>query len=399
MLSNYLRSGKTLAFYFIIFSFVLPCHLFGQTTDSSKVVIADIVTIHSKILGQDRKIYIYSPSINPGLYPVSQPLPVLYLLDGDVQTSFVASEVNFLSQYNTALPAMIVVGIGNFNYDRMHDLTPHHASMSYGVIDTAKTPPQNNTGGGDKFLQFIKEEVMPYVEQHYKTVPYKVLSGHSLGGLTTVHCLLTQPDLFNAYIAVSPSLWYDMQYEITKNVKQLKTGVFKNKSLFFSDGAEGGYFHQSVLHLDSILKERNSPGLTYKYMMYPDMPHDYEPVKAEYDALRFVFSPFQPPSDLNTAEMIIAFYKQLSSRFGYSVIPPEGLVNSTAYQVMQEPGKVNEAIALFQLNVSNYPSSPNAYDGLGDGYASAGNAEKAKACYKKELELDPNNEAAKAKIK
>ena len=96
-----------------------------------------------------------------------------------------------------------------------------------------------SSGGADKFLQFIETELMPEVEKRYRTQPFRVLAGHSLGGLFAVHALSTRPGLFNAYVAVSPSLWWDGQSEVNR----FEGFIAKQKAplkavLFFSVGNE-----------------------------------------------------------------------------------------------------------------------------------------------------------------
>ena len=63
--------------------------------------------------------------------------------------------------------------------------------------------------GADKFRAFIRSEVIPYVENHYRTAPFRILAGHSVGGLFAIDTLARQPDLVHVYLAVSPSLWWD----------------------------------------------------------------------------------------------------------------------------------------------------------------------------------------------
>jgi len=99
----------------------------AQQADSTQLVIAKIITIHSKILKQDRKVYIYAPAGS-----ANEALPVLYLMDGEIHSSLVSSEVEYLSNAYSVVPRMIVVATGNYNYDRMHDLTPHTLYQRHG---------------------------------------------------------------------------------------------------------------------------------------------------------------------------------------------------------------------------------------------------------------------------
>jgi predicted alpha/beta superfamily hydrolase len=193
--------NKTALFFPLLLTFFLSN---AQHVDSSKLVAADIVTIHSKVLNDDRKIQIYSPALSNWDKFQGLSLPVLYLLDGDALTGVAVSELNYLSTSYYILPPMIVVGISNYDHDRLHDLTPSVPKNGFGGVNS-----NNAFGGADKFIDFISSEVFPYIDSHYKTEPFRILVGHSMGGLLAFHCLVNHPSLFNAYIAISPSLWWD----------------------------------------------------------------------------------------------------------------------------------------------------------------------------------------------
>lgn len=135
--------------------------------------------------------------------------PVLYLLDGSQHFHYTTGITTFLSA-NQFIPQMIVIAVNNT--DRRRDLTPPSQ-----VPAEQQSMPTH--GGADNFRRFLADELIPWVDQKYRTHPYKVLSGHSLGGLFAVHTLATQPDLFNAYIAISPSMQWNAQH-LVKQAEQ-----------------------------------------------------------------------------------------------------------------------------------------------------------------------------------
>lgn len=360
---------------------------YAQQVDSSKLVIGDIVTIHSHILGEDRKIHIYTPALSVFEKFPGQPLPVLYLTDGDALSGIVSEEVDYLSTSYLILPPMIIVGITNYDHNRMNDLTPTRPKGGFdGTTDTSAF------GGGEKFLQFISSEVMPYVESHYKTEPFKIFVGHSMGGLLAFHCFVNHPDMFNAYIAVSPSLWWDSALLVRQADKKLIGNKLKNKFLFFSDANEGGEFHHDVLLMDTLLRQKNMGGLIYKYAYYPDETHGSEPIKAVYDALRFIYPKWYPAMEDSTASLVKNHFGHLSDTYGYRVLPPEFFVARRGSRILQlGPAKFDDAIGFFELNVANYPASPKAYVMLGDAWEKKGDKAKAIDNYKKAIELDKGN--------
>jgi predicted alpha/beta superfamily hydrolase len=279
---------NNLYFLFILFA---PQCLIAQTDPEFKPISADIIKLSSKVLGEERKIYIYVPPVNTSL--PDQHYPVLYVLDGDNHFSLVAEYCRYLSRPDVnVVPEMIIVGIPNTN--RTRDLTPTNSIFDYeGKPDTSSKSRYKSSGGGNNFLKFIGTELIPYVDAHYKTKPFKIFAGHSFGGITTINCLLTQPDLFGAYIAISPSFWWDKGYLLNLADEKLKNDRLINKMIFYSDGNEGmpddSAFHKNLLKFDSLITQRKIAGLDHKYVHYPEDTHMTEPVKAYYDALRFIF--------------------------------------------------------------------------------------------------------------
>jgi predicted alpha/beta superfamily hydrolase len=136
------------------------------------------------------------------------------------------------------------------------------------------------------------------VDKNYQTESYKIFAGHSFGGVSSINCMLTRPDMFDAYIAVSPSLWWDNEYLLKMTDKKLKNGSVLNKMLFYSDGNEGGSnssFHKSLLKLNSTIAKKKLKRLVYIYKHYPTETHMTEPVVAYFDALRFIFKEWPKP--------------------------------------------------------------------------------------------------------
>lgn len=120
---------------------------------------------------------------------------------------------------------MVVVAI--LNTDRTRDLTPTH--VLDGIYSRYET-----SGGAENFTAFIGKELMPYIETHYPVAPYRTLIGHSFGGLFVINTLIHHTDMFSAYIAIDPSLWWDDQKLMKQAEHALGENRFKNKSLYFA---------------------------------------------------------------------------------------------------------------------------------------------------------------------
>jgi predicted alpha/beta superfamily hydrolase len=260
----------------------------SQSSESYKSSPSKVLTIHSTVLNEDRNVYIHFPKLDSS--DLNKRFPVLYLMDGENHFELLAQYVDYLSRPDvSAIPKIIVVGIPNTK--RVRDLTPTQSILNYeGKPDTNGR--YKSSGGNEIFFDFLKKELMPIVESKYNTQPYKLFAGHSFGGISSINCMLTNPDMFDAYIAVSPSFWWDNEYLLKLTEKKLKKGSTLNKKFFYCNGNEGGknsFFHKGLLKFHSIIVNKKMTGLSYKYNYYPNEMHMTVPIIAYLDALRFIF--------------------------------------------------------------------------------------------------------------
>lgn len=401
MKSGFLKKNFTFVFFIMPLFFSFKAN--AQKAEPIKCDQGEVVTIHSDILNEDRRILIYAPkdSANP-----EKKYPVIYVLDADNHFAQMEEYSKYLSRQDVfVIPPLIVVGIANT--DRNRDLTPSHSNVDYsGKPDTTADAPYKNSGGNEHFFKFIQKELIPYVNSNYKTQPYRIFAGHSFGALTTINCLINYPDMFDAYLAVSPSFWWDQKFLLKVADKKLKAGSTLLKTLFLSDGNEdssspGSPFHTDVLKFDSLLKKRNIKGLDFEYMPYPNESHMTVPIKSYYDGLRFIYHQWQlpPVSDEKVnPEIIMEHYKKLSQKFGYPILPDEAYFNSWAQWLVKNPKILNNGIKLLEMNTINYPSSSKAFAALGAAYAMKGEKQKAITSYKKANELNPMSNEIKSRL-
>jgi predicted alpha/beta superfamily hydrolase len=277
--------------YCVIFFLLLSLQSKAQSIALFNHTSNEVITIPSKVLHQERQIYIHVPkqdSANP-----NKTFPVLYLLDGENHFQILSAYIDYLSHWGVIPPIMVVGIISN---DRRKDLTPTRSIIGYdGKVDST----YNTSGGNEDFFQFMQVELLPYIEKNYKVEPYKIFAGHSFGGISTINCMLTYPGMFNAYIAISPSLWWDHKYILKLVENKLTKSVNLSKKFFYSVGNEGinepNSFHTDVLKLDSLIVNNTPKGFSYKYKCYPEESHMSEPIVAYYDALRFIYQDWKPP--------------------------------------------------------------------------------------------------------
>jgi len=387
--------SKKKHFIILITALFLLIKASAQTEEPIKSDLGDIITLHSEILKEDRKIMIYSPKDSAHM---EKAYPVMYVLDADNHFAQMVEYSKYLSRPDVDVtPAFIVVGIKHT--DRVRDLTPTHSNFG------PNENPLKTSGGNEQLFKFIEKELMPYVNSKYKIQPYRIFAGHSLGGITTLNCLINYPDLFNAYIAVSPSLAWDRKYVLKLADKKLKTGSVVSKTLFFSDGNEGvawnPTFHSDVLELDSLLRKRNITGLNFEYKYYPAENHMTVTIKSYYDALRFIYKSweFSPATNEDVIPVkIMKHYNGLSQKFGYTILPRETQFDEGIEWFMKSPGTQDQAISLLEMNAVNYPYSSKAFAALGAAYAIKGEKQKALAFYKKASELNPSSNEIKLRL-
>ena len=367
---------------------------FAQKKDN-RITIGTVDTVYSKILNEKRIVYIHVPDGDK-----NQHYPVLYILDGETHFQ---SAVAIVEQISGIVPDMVIVGITNTNRER--DLTPTHVNPDriINAGDAAKS------GGGENFMGFIQNELIPYVDAHYPTTTYRVFSGHSLGGLTVVNAFFNHTDLFSAYIAIDPSLWWDGRRWIEREEKRLPQLSFKNKGLFVAiannlpsdldtltvlkDTGINTSFSRSVLTFAQILKDARPAGLRFGSKFYPNEWHGSVELNAEYDALRYLFKFYhfdmnyvRAHPDLNPDSLVSVHFNKVSKQMGYQVLPTEEMINDMAYGYMGMH-KMDYAYTLFKRNIENHLESSNAWDSLGDYYVAADDKQKAIEAFSKSLSL------------
>jgi len=341
--------------------------------------------IHSKVLNEDRVIWVRLPV---GYAHTKAVDPVLYQTDAPDHVNETGGLIDYLVA-NNRMPGLILVGIANT--DRTRDLTPSYAEVK-GPDGSNQFP---TSGGADKFLDFIQTELMPEIERRYRTVPYKILAGHSLGGLLAIHALIARTDLFDAYIAISPSLQWDDGRTLHQAEQFFTATKTLKKTLFFSLANEGNTPTPIGQNFDEFRKELEAhfpQGFSWKSARYPDEDHGSTTLLAHYAGLKTVFSEWQMPRDPKTFEPvggmqgIEGHYRALSEHYRYTIPIPEPILNSYGYQLMGAK-KTDDAIAVFQRNVELYPGSANVYDSLGECLEATGKYDLATQNFQKAIDM------------
>jgi len=226
---------KTIALGFILAFFTTTVfaqkNKSTQTENSKPFVLGVIDEIQSTALGEKRILNIYLPEGYNQNDTITY--PVTYLLDGSADEDFI--HVVGLFQFYAfpwidRVPKSIVVGIATV--DRRRDFTyPTTIEKDKKLYPT--------TGHSDKFISFIGKELQPFIAKKYKGRRAKTIIGQSLGGLLATEILLKQPTLFNKYIIISPSLWWDNGSLLNQASPVLLDSFSDKTDVYIGVGKEG----------------------------------------------------------------------------------------------------------------------------------------------------------------
>lgn len=384
-----LAKGLLGAFFLLL---LLSLSVFAQAPNIPGVTS---LSVKSDVLGEERRILVRTPQ---GYEAGNQRYPVLYLLDGDAHIAHTSATAEFLAR-NGRMSELIVVAIPNT--DRTRDLSPTHITTT-GATGAPQFP---TSGGGDKFLKFMETELFPQIEKNYRVHPYRILAGHSLGGLFTVHAMISRPELFNAYIAVSPALQWDNQIVVKRAEDFFKSRKEVPKTLVISLGNEPGPIDDAYHQFKQLLSRQQSKGFEWEALELADEDHGSVVLRSHYAALRKIYSDWRIPQDPETGQVAVDLkgadehYKKLSDKFGFVLTTPELLINQIGYQLLFAD-RPDDAIATFKANVERYPESANVYDSLAEAYERGGRADLAAPLYEKAYQngqkiKDPNTQLYK----
>lgn len=343
-------------------------HVFGQR-----------IEFDSKVLGEAKTIFIHLPS---GYAEGSNRYPLIYVLDGGDYFEPFAGMVKYLSLFQM-IPEMIVVAIAHG--DRLKEFTYTKANEKTGNWPTS--------GGAETFRKFLSNELVPYIDASYRTHPFRILVGHSLGGLFAVETLSRSPDLFQATIALSPSLYWN-QFEWLENAENFLDRYDSLKLLLFISGEKKDEEQTRYLDKFKDLVEAKAPkDFVYEYRCFPEEDHGSVAFPGLFSNLKQLFQGWQFPGEAweMGPDKVKEHFQSLSDRFGYPVPITEEFLTDHAFHGLRRHKAPDEAIRLFEFCLLLYPNSAESYEGIGEAYTQKGMKEKAIEFYQKALELNPAN--------
>lgn len=311
----------------------------GAQPPARSITLGDVHTLHSAILGEDRELQITLPAT------YSRTMiryPVLFLLDGSSHLLHATATTRFLASARNRIPELIVVAIPNRNRNR--DMTPG--------------------AGAATFQRVLADEIIPWVEQRYRTAPERVLAGHSLSASFAVHTLLNRPELFDAYIAASAPLW---RYEnLAGDLKDgLSQAAKAGAAVYLTVGQ-----HENDRLRDGVRRFRDAlaaaPHGTAPAWSYVDMPgedHSSTPERTLYAGLEWRYASYRFPffetaDELERAGGVSALeshYARVGAQLGFTAHVPEARLAQAA-AILIASGRHDDVLALASRHRAAYPA-------------------------------------------
>ncbi|NJO92842.1 MAG: prolyl oligopeptidase family serine peptidase [Chloroflexia bacterium] len=338
-----------------------------------ELLTGETIKLDSKALGEERVMSVYLPA---GYEQSSQNYPVLYLLDGRAHFRHASAAIDYLSARGI-IPQMIVVAV--HNVDRTRDFSP---------VPDKKQP---NTGGANKFLSFLSDELSKHIQKNYRVSDFAILFGHSFGGTFTNYALIEKPELFDGYIAVSPYLMYADNHMVKESQNKLKAKYNKQKFWYMSVGNEENYF-EPLDKFSEAVKTKSGDAIKFKYDKFESENHGTTPYLSAFYGLKFIFSDWQLSQEVFNKGLaaIDEHYKEISKKYGFEIATPENQINLLGYNYLQK-NEFDNAIKVFKENVKRYPKSANVYDSLGEAFEKSNKLKEAKENYETAYKLGKEN--------
>lgn len=305
---------------------------------------AETLTLQSEILGQERRVYVQTPS---SYDETAHVYPLLLVLDGEWLFELARAHVRFYSEHQAMgfeIPRMIVVGVENVDRDTDYVPTP----------DPAENPVFPTAGKADQFLKFLRDELFPLLDAQYRVAPGRVVVGWSFGGLCAAYAAIATPGLFDAHLCISPAVWWDDE-RILRQFE--KTTLDRPKRMVFTLGAEevDGCVYDSTKKLLSQLERDPIEHLSVTHLEFEGAGHTLGVPLALGQGLRALFPGYRPlvtNEGFSLAELRTR-YAELSDAWGFDVEPSASVVLLSA-QYRQKAGQPEQALEILDWYLDRY---------------------------------------------
>lgn len=246
----------------------------ASSPEPTQLVGVRQLVIDSKVMKARRRLWVYLPD---GHDEAPERFPVLYLPVADGHRLHYASGVTRLLARRKLIPPMIVVGVLDVNGRR--DFTP------------TKIAGQGESGGSDRFLSYLADEVVPLVEKRFKAGPRRVFCGHSIVGAFGLYSALSKPELFEGTLVSSPWVIYDGEARfLHANVKRFVDQRTQRRTFIYVSCGKEPRLQDPIEELVVAMKKGASSGLRCRYVHLPEETHDTTMIQTLPAGLRAFFA-------------------------------------------------------------------------------------------------------------
>jgi hypothetical protein len=344
--------------------------------DGTPVVLGTYRTLSSEILGEDRTLQVSLPR---GYEESNLGYPVIYLLYSDRVEGYFAQAVNDLYHMGMdRMPPAILVGIPNTQ--RYRDLLPW-----------ARRPEATEEGHADRFLRFLKEELIPFVESEYRTKPFRVLVGPQAAAVFGAYALLESPETFQAFILNDPCSIDSEERSLCRDVLEFAAtpgagGIFFAVSHDAQDARRDGRFLED---LRIGLEARAQEGFRWRIELTVNWPFFLAPVEIRAALLDlFQAYPFPAVEAVRGLQEVRNHYEDLSREYGFTVDPSDLVLSQVSDQLVAG-GEYQAALEVLHYLVDVHPYSLDGPWRLANLHRVMGDTATAIRYYRECLERDP----------
>lgn len=311
--------------------------------------------------------------------------PVLYILDGESNLEYSAAVASFLAG-NALMPELIIVAMHS-GITRTRDYLPKNTQVE-----------DAPSGDAAQFLQHLEQELIPFIEQQYHAASFRLLSGHSYGGVFVTHVLLERPGLFRGYLAQSPYMDQAIGAPIVERVPDFLDNNPKLHTFYYLNYGDEPNLEQNIQQIQKLFESKAPESFHWHAEHNAGKSHMSTRLVGLYDGLEQMFAADWPLSQqaifTGKAAGVKAHIEGLSKKYGYPVLYNEQLF-AQAVQILRSQQDLAGSSEIADLFVAQYPKSTTAQFFLTIALMSNGNQEAASKALESAISLylaDPRPE-------
>lgn len=361
----------------ILFALIALCSaglLRAESSAQNPFLPVETMTFASQVLDEDRTILL----THPEGYARDGSLPIVVVTDAMSQFPFVSAFIQNQSRDWGRLPPMVIAGIVNTNRNR--DFLPR------------EDPNFEAGGGGDQFARFLREELMPRLETEMGGARSKILVGHSFGGVNAINILLTDEDLFDAYIAIGTSTWVSERVLFERARERFANGRPLDSWLYMAVAERDGGATVPDGKLFAELFEQSAPDtLDWHFEVIPETDHfSAVPIGVNRAFLRLFPVWDQKDAILESAhagpDAIAGWFESRERALGWRFWPNSLDTVDIVYALLGEK-KYAEALKVLEYAQQYHPSQAELWILEGDVLNSDGRNDEAIAVWREALAM------------